>query len=163
METPKNNPVRFDIKLLAEAVQASEAVDALELRLPVLQWEVIASYMQPAMVRRGQLLIEQGVADRTVYFLQSGLLTVHFEDSKDRIRIAQIKPGSIVGEGAFFSHLERSASVNATEESIVWSLTPLRFRELAARQPGVAVDLITAMAGVLAKRMYNKPKRVAVT
>lgn len=154
---------RFDIKLLAQAVSESDAIDALDLAIPPLQWEVIASYLQPMMLRRGQLLIEQGVQDRSIYIVQSGMLTVHFEDNKDRIRIAQVKPGSVVGEGAFFSHLPRSASVNAAEDSIVWNLAPLRYRELCQRQPNVAIELTNALAGVLAKRMYNKPKRVAVT
>ena len=163
MDKLPTSTVRFDIKLLAQAVAESDAVDALDLSLPPLQWEVIASYLQPMMLRRGHLLIEQGVQDRSIYIVQSGVLTVHFEDNKDRIRIAQIKAGSIVGEGAFFSHLPRSASVNATEDTIVWCLSPIRYRELCQRQPNAAIELTNAMAAVLAKRMYNKPKRVAVT
>jgi hypothetical protein len=39
----------------------------------------------------------------------------------------------------------------------------LRFRELSTRHPDIALELTVSMAAVLARRMYNKPKRVAVT
>jgi CRP/FNR family transcriptional regulator, cyclic AMP receptor protein len=71
--------------------------------------------------------------------------------------------GSLLGEGAFFSHLPRSATVQAGGDCRLWSLKPLRFRELSTRHPDVAVELTVAMAAVLARRLYNKPKRVAVT
>ena len=90
-------------------------------------------------------------------------LTVHYEDSHDRIRIAVVGEGSLLGEGAFFSHLPRSATVSAGSDCRLWCLTPLRFRELCTRAPEVALELTVAMSAVLARRMYNKPKRVAVT
>jgi CRP-like cAMP-binding protein len=103
------------------------------------------------------------VKDRTVYFVEAGTLTVHYEDSKERVRIAVVGAGSVLGEGAFFSHLPRSATVNAGSDCRLWCLTPLRFRELGVRHPQIALELTIAMSAVLARRMYNKPKRVAVT
>ena len=54
-------------------------------------------------------------------------------------------------------------TVQAGAPSRLWSLTPLRFRELSIRFPPIALELSVAMAAVLARRMYNRPKRVAVT
>lgn len=154
---------RYDIMDLAQAMKLSSALDAVPLNLQDAQWRNLADYLQPVSLQQGQVLIEQGVKDRTVYFVESGSLTVHYEDDKDRIRIAMVGPGSLLGEGAFFSHLPRSATVNAGGTCRLWCLTPLRFRELSTRFPELALDLSMAMAAVLARRMYNKPKRVAVT
>lgn len=154
---------RADIKALASAMRQSNALDAVPLNLSEIQWNTLASYLQPVLLRQGQALIEQGVKDRTVYFVESGTLTVHYEDSHDRIRIAVVGEGSLLGEGAFFSHLPRSATVSAGSDCRLWCLTPLRFRELCTRAPEVALELTVAMSAVLARRMYNKPKRVAVT
>jgi len=55
----------------------------------------------------------QGAKDRTLYLVESGNLTVHFEDSAGYIRQAMVGAGSAVGEGSFFSHLPRSATVQA--------------------------------------------------
>ena len=154
---------RHDIMDLAEAMKTSTALDAVPLNLQELQWRNLANYLQPVSLQQGQVLIEQGVKDRTVYFVESGSLTVHYEDDKDRIRIAMVGAGSLLGEGAFFSHLPRSATVNAGSACRLWCLTPLRFRELSTRFPELALELSVAMSAVLARRMYNKPKRVAVT
>jgi CRP/FNR family transcriptional regulator, cyclic AMP receptor protein len=160
---PATAAARFDVLDLAKAMRASNALDAVPLNLPDAQWVVLGDYLQPVSLRQGQVLIEQGVKDRTVYFVESGSLTVHFEDDKDRVRIAVVSAGSLLGEGAFFSHLPRSASVHAGSLSRLWCLTPLRFRELSQRHPAVALELTVAMSAVLARRMYNRPKRVAVT
>jgi CRP/FNR family transcriptional regulator, cyclic AMP receptor protein len=154
---------RFDVLALAQAMRASSALDAVPLNLTDAQWMQLGDYLQPVSIRQGQALIEQGVKDRTVYFVESGSLTVHFEDDKDRVRIAVVNAGSLLGEGAFFSHLPRSASVLAGSHARLWCLTPLRFRELGLRFPQIALDLSVAMAAVLARRMYHRPKRIAVT
>jgi CRP-like cAMP-binding protein len=155
--------LRFDINGLAQSMRHSSALDAVPLNLADNQWPLLANYLQPVALTQGQVLIEQGVKDRTVYFVESGSLTVHYEDAKERVRLALVGPGSLLGEGAFFSHMPRSATVQAGAPSRLWSLTPLRFRELSTRFPPIALELTLAMAAVLACRMYNRPKRVAVT
>jgi CRP-like cAMP-binding protein len=154
---------RFDVLQLAQAMRLSNALDAVPLNLPDPQWRLLGEYLQPVSLRQGQVLIEQGVKDRTVYFVEAGSLTVHYQDSRERVRIAIVAAGSLLGEGAFFSHLPRNASVVAGSDCRLWCLTPLRFRELSSRQTQIALDLTIAMSAVLARRMYNKPKRVAVT
>ncbi len=154
---------RFDILHLAQAMQMSSALDALPMKLADAQWHQLAEYLQPMSLPQGQVLIERGVRDRTVYFVESGSLSAHFQDPRQRVRMAMVGTVSLLGEGAFFSHLPRSATVSAGSECRVWSLTPLRFRELSTRQPDIALELTLAMAAVLARRMHNKPKRVAVT
>jgi len=88
-------PMRADIMGLAQAMRQSSALDAVPLNLTEAQWQGLADFLQPVSLQQGQVLIEQGVKDRTVYF--------------------------------------------------------------------VALELSVAMAAVLARRMYNRPKRVAVT
>ena len=155
--------VRFDIQGLDASMRMSNALDAVPLNLNDSQWPMLANYLQPVALQQGQVLIEQGVKDRTVYFVESGTLTVHYEDDKERVRIAVVGSGSLLCEGAFFSHLPRSATVHAGSDCRLWCMTPLRFRELSTRHPEVALELTVAMSAVLARRMYNKPKRVAVT
>ncbi len=163
MNAPLLSPLRFDIQGLSDAIAHSVASDALRCHFSPHQWEVLAGYLQPFSMQLGQSLIEQGAADQTLYFIESGTLSVHYEDDKGRIRLAMVGPGSVIGEGAFFSRLPRSASVQATNTCKVWCLTALRFKELANRHSPIALELSLAVGGVLAKRFYNRPKRVAVT
>lgn len=163
MDAISSAALRCDIQVLVQSVRHSTALDALPLSLNDGQWSTLAHYLQPLGLSQGQVLIEQGVKDRRVYFVESGSLTVHCEDNRSRIRIAMVGAGSLLGEGAFFSHLPRSATVQAGSECQLWCMTALRFRELSVRHPDLALALSLAMAAVLARRMQNKPKRVAVT
>jgi len=163
MNAPLRNPVKFDVQGLVRAVAANDSGDVFAPALTPAQWEVLGSYLQPFPVSAGQVLIEQNASDRTLYIVESGNLTVHYEDSKGRLRLAVINPGSAVGEGAFFSRQPRSATVQASAASKIWSLTPLRFSELSKRQPEVALEIVMALGALVSRRLANKPRRVAVT
>lgn len=156
---PKN-----DLQGLMQAIGESTADDSLGSgMLTPAQWDLLAPYLQPCMLTAGQVLFAQGTTDRTLYFVESGNLSVHYEDEKARLRLAIVGPGSIVGEGAFFSHRSRSATVQAAVPSKLWSLAALRFTELSNRQPSVALGIAMASGAVLAKRLGNRRRRVAAT
>mgnify|MGYP000028713142 FL=1 len=155
--------LRFDITGLAQAISESHASDALQCKFGPLQLDVLAAYLKPEEFQSGHILIVQGAEDRTLYFIESGTLAVHYEDEKARIRLAMVGPGTVVGEGAFFAHQARNATVQVSSGCKLWSLSVQKFRELAHRQPAIALELTLAMGGVMAKRLYSRPKRVAVT
>ncbi len=163
MNAPVSGHLRFDIQGLSQAVAHCTAGDALRCQLSQPNWDILAAYMQPFALNSGQVLMEQGAHDRTLYFIESGTLSVHYEDEKARVRMALVGAGTILGEGAFFSYQPRSATVHASSPCKLWCLTPMRFLELANRHSAVALELTLAMGGVMAKRLYNRPKRVAVT
>jgi CRP/FNR family transcriptional regulator, cyclic AMP receptor protein len=112
---------------------------------------------------QGQRLIERRAQDRTVYLVESGSLSAHYQDDKGRVRMAMVGPGSAVGEGAFFTRLPRSATVQAASPSKIWCLTPIRFTELGNRQPGMALEIALALGSLVARRIANRPQRIAVT
>jgi CRP/FNR family transcriptional regulator, cyclic AMP receptor protein len=163
MNAPLRTPIRFDVQGLLKAIAANETSDAFKPALSPAQWELLATYMQPFALTTGQVLIEQNGSDRTVYVVEAGQLTVHYQDEKGRVRLATVGPGSAVGEGAFFSRSPRNATVQAACASKIWSLTPIRFTELSNRQPNLALEVAMALGCLVSKRLANRPKRVAVT
>lgn len=163
MNAPLRLPIRFDVQGLLKAIALNDSTDAFRPALSPAQWELFATYMQPFALSNGQVLIEQAASDRTVYVVESGTLTVHYEDSKGRLRLAVVGPGSAVGEGAFFTRLARTATVTAASNCKIWSLTPIRFTELTNRQPTLAVEVAMALGSLVSRRLANRPKRVAVT
>ncbi len=154
---------RPDVHALAAAINHSPASDALRCQFSPAQWETLAGYLQSFTVAGGQVVIEQAAQDRSLYFIESGSLSVHYQDDKSRVRMAMVGAGSVVGEGAFFSHQPRCATVQASGPTRLWCLTPMRFLELANRHAPLALELTIALGGVMAKRLYNRAKRVAVT
>jgi CRP-like cAMP-binding protein len=163
MNAPLRNPIKFDVQGLMKAITENDTTDIFAPKLSTAQWDILGSYLQPFGVTGGQVLIQQGADDRTLYLVESGSLTVHYEDSKGRLRLAVINAGSAVGEGAFFSRNPRSATVQASGTSKIWSLTPLRFSELGKRQPEIALEIAMALGSLVSRRLANKPRRVAVT
>lgn len=163
MNAPLRTPIRFDVQGLVKALQQNESADAFKPGLTPTQWDVFGTYLQPFAVTQGQVVIEQNANDRTVYFLEAGTLTVHYEDHKGRLRLASVSPGSAVGEGAFFTRQPRNATVQAASACKVWSLTPIRFTELSNRQPAIALEVAMGLGALVSRRLANRPKRVAVT
>jgi len=156
-------PLRHSTRELVEAIRHGTAVDNLPLDLTDAQWTVLAEHMQAMTLPEGEVLFEQALKDRNIYLVESGSLTVHCQDQRGRIRMAVVTAGSVLGEGAFFSSLPRKATVQASVTSRLWRITPVRFRDLSARHPDIALALSMAMGTVLAHRLYNKVKKVAVT
>lgn len=163
MNAPLPTTLRFDIQGLAQAIAHSHASDSLRCQFNQPHWDILSGYLQPFPLNSGQILMEQGALDRTLYFIESGTLSVHYEDEKARVRMALVGAGTVLGEGSFFSHLPRTATVNASTPCKLWCLTPVRFLELANRHSPIALELTVAMGSVMAKRLYNRAKRVAVT
>lgn len=152
------------IQGLCRAVLQNTSHDAFAPNFSPSQWEALGSYLHVSDLAAGQVLIDQGATDRTVFFIEMGALSVHvISSTSGQMRLAILNPGSVVGEGSFFSRLPRSAHVAATGAARVWRLTPIRFTEMCNRQPELALQLTLALGAVIARRMANKPKRVAIT
>lgn len=156
-------PVRFDVQGLIHAAAHNQTLDAFHPSLTSRQWELLGTYLQPFAVRQGQVVIEQHASDRTVYFVETGQLTVHREDDKGRLRLAVVEAGSAVGEGGFFTRQPRNATVQAASACKLWSLGPTRFAELSNRQPQLALEVAMALGSLVSRRLTNRPKRTAVT
>ncbi|AMM24747.1 Crp/Fnr family transcriptional regulator [Variovorax sp. PAMC 28711] len=148
---------------LCRAIAQNTSYDAFAPVFTLPQWDTLVGYLQAIDLPPGQVLIDQGAQDRAVFFIESGALSVHVVGDKGQMQLAILNPGSVVGEGSFFSRLPRSANVVATGPARVWRMTPIRFAEMSNRQPNLALELVMALGAVIAKRMVNKPKRVAVT
>jgi len=163
MATPPAPTTRADIKSLLNAIASDPAEVRLGQALTPAQWDVLAAYMQPMDLAAGRILIAQGAEDRTLYFVESGMLTVHFEDATGKIRLAAVGAGSVIGEGGFFSRMARSATVQAGSACKLWTLSPMRFSELANRQPTVALALAMALGAIMARRLVSNRKKISIT
>jgi CRP/FNR family transcriptional regulator, cyclic AMP receptor protein len=163
MNAPLRNPIKFDLQTLVQVVANNQSNDSFSPMLTAAQWDILGSYLQPFAFGKGEVLIAQNSTDRTLYLVESGSLSVHYEDSKGRVRLAMVGPGSAVGEGAFFSRQPRSATVQAAQPSKVWCLTAMRFTELSNRNPALALEIAMALGGLVSRRLANKHQRVAVT
>lgn len=148
---------------LIGSIQGSEQFDVMRLTLKLTEWQILGEHLQPFTVESGQEVIRQGATEATVFLIESGTLGVHREDANGKVQLATVGPGSVVGEGAFFSRMPRNATVQAMNRCVLWALSPMRYTELAHRHPSIALNFVMALGSVVTRRMSNRPKRAAVT
>jgi CRP/FNR family cyclic AMP-dependent transcriptional regulator len=144
----------MDFDELVLAIQTLNADDAFKARLSTDQWRTIAPYLTRHEIRVGDLLIKQGDADRTMYFLAQGSLQVFITGGAPGTnRIAILRTGSVVGEPGLFGDSPRMANVEAMTPCVVYALRGPRLEEMAQRSPALALELLRGAGAVMAARM----------
>lgn len=87
-----------------------------------------------------------------VYLVGSGLLrSVKYSENGNKIWLADILPGTLVGEVGALNGSDRSAFVEAQDPSIVYGVASLRF--VALMQAHAEIGL--AISRLLARRVYD--------
>ncbi len=160
MNSPLPKSQKHDLNGLVAAIARNKEDGTLARFMEPHQWSVLGDYLQPSELQQGHLLIAQGALERRLYFLESGSLKVDLKTGAGLLQLAILGPGTVVGEGSFFSHLARNSSVAAYSECKVWELGPADFAELSKRHPSVALALAMALGAILATRMLDLSRRV---
>jgi len=163
MNTTNPNPKNADVNGLITAISRNKEDGVLARFLGAPSWYIVADYLHPCQFERGHVLISQGGQDRKLYFLESGNLKVDVKTDAGFMQLAILGAGTVVGEGSFFSHLSRNASVVAYSDCRVWELSPSDFDALSKKFPGVALSLAMALGAILATRMLDVSRRISVT
>jgi len=144
----------MDIDELVRAVQTLNAEDAFRPRLSFDQWRTLAPYLGRHEIRAGDLLIKQGDADRSMYFISQGSMQVFVTGGPPGSnKVAILRAGAVVGEPGLFGDTPRTANVEAMTPCVVWALRGPRMEELAQRSPALALELLRAAGAVMATRM----------
>ena len=154
------HPQKHDVSGLVAAITRNKEEGTLGRFLEAHRWTILGEHLHAASLPRGHLLISQGAMDRKLYFLESGSLKVEI---KTAAGFTQLAPGTVVGEGSFFSHLSRSSSVIAYSDCKVWELSTESFALLSKQHPTVALALSMALGAIIATRMHDMSMRIAVT
>ncbi len=103
-------------------------------------------------------IIYEGDESDSIYYIQSGSVTVLIEDEHGReIIVAYLNKGEFFGEmGLFLRNTPRTAWIKARTECEVAELSFARFRELAERDTA----LLYAVGEQMARRLQNTTQKV---
>ena len=134
---------------LVEAIAGLDAADALQCKLGLEDWQALAPYLSMRFLKVGDPLMHEGESEREFFILAEGELEVSIHGST----IATLQPGTVVGEGTFFSGAPRSATVTPSQPGVAWGLNWEKFDAMTKKHPHLAVDLVKGLAAVLAIRM----------
>lgn len=139
----------MNVEQLVSAISRLEGADALQCKLTLPEWKQLAPYLSMRFLKEGDPLMEEGECERELFILAEGELKVLIKGNA----VATLQPGTVVGEGTFFSGAPRSATVTPSRPGIAWGLNWDKFNALSNKHPKLAVDLVASLATVLAVRM----------
>lgn len=139
----------MNVEQLVAAIGALESKDALQCKLTLQEWKALAPYLSVRFLKAGDPLMHEGDCERELFILADGELEVTILGNS----IATLGPGTVVGEGTFFSGSTRSATVTPSQPGVAWGLSWEKFEALTHKHPKLAVDLVKGLAAVLAVRM----------
>lgn len=118
----------------------------LQRVMPMLEW---------VHVDGGEVLLEQGSRDESLFFVISGRLrAVATARDGSRTVLGEVARGETVGEMAFFTSEPRTATVVAVRESVLVRFSREAFREVLLHYPLVSLNMT--------KLVIERLKRVSV-
>jgi CRP-like cAMP-binding protein len=126
------------------------------------EWRKLLAATAVRPYKASEVVIQRGVADRSLYFVAAGALEVGvtYVDGVSISPLAKIGAGSVIGEQSFFDGEPRSANVWAVTDGELLCLTQERFSDLAETDPGLTRDLLFALGRILSLRLRNTSMRV---
>ena len=74
-------------------------------------------------------IIEEGMKETSVFFILKGLVEMNFEE-QPTIILAELGPGSMIGEMSFICGLPRTANIVAKEETMLLRLEGIIFQKI---------------------------------
>ncbi len=128
---------------------------------------LIDSRLEPQLVARGEVLVRQGEEADALYLVVSGRFHVLIDSTTKPV--AEIGPGTPIGEIAFFAGGRRTANVRAERDSLVLKLSREDFDQLAERSPSIWRAITATLAQRLADttsaphlRPRARPRTIAI-
>ena len=105
----------------------------------------LSAEMQPQVYQKGQSVFVEGAPSQAMYVVDSGWVSIFSETDGRKAILANLGPGSVLGEMAFFGDRPYSTTAEAASEVRLWALSKSDFRELIAREPSVGIKLSLAL------------------
>ncbi|KKW67780.1 hypothetical protein AAV94_09155 [Lampropedia cohaerens] len=126
------------------------------------QWAALAGYLVQIPLVEAEILFQRRRQERSLYFIETGRVHIHYENDKGAIRAALVSAGSLFGEASFLGNLPRQATAQVAAAGRAWQLSRLKFTELYTRQPDLALQIIQLAGTTLAQRARNARRRPAI-
>ena len=130
-------------------------------KLSAAECGVLAGFLESKSLVAGGVLFSQGDFGDAMYVVKQGALEILKSDVFGAMRVAEVRPGSLVGEMALVEDKPRSADVRASENSRLLVLSRSAYAELKKAQPQVATKFQDELLQLLSARLRQTTERLA--
>lgn len=121
----------------------------------------VLGYTQSRRYAAGEMAIQHGDRDRSLYIITSGSFEVLVPSPTGPRRARVFSSGDIFGDLAFFDGKPRSADVRALADSEALVMTPSAFDRFRLAEPRLAMCFVLDLGRVLSVRFRAYNHRLA--
>jgi CRP-like cAMP-binding protein len=121
----------------------------------------VLGILKPETFRAGSTVFKAGELGRTVYVIRSGEVEVHWTSSQGtRIPMFRLGPGECFGEMALVEQQPRSATVCATQDTKLYSLTNVDLYRLFKQDNFSYLIILQNICRILSRRLRKADTRL---
>jgi anti-anti-sigma regulatory factor len=148
---------------VGDAIPDTIAVEDLEVfrGLSVTELATLRPMLEARHYTTGDVLIAEGSRESELLLITRGSASVRLQEPDGRAtRLASFSCGAVLGELALLDCAPRSATVLADDEVACFVLTEAAFRELKARHPAIALNLVSNLAHEVSGRLRRATRTI---
>ncbi len=125
------------------------------------QIRLLRSYLQRSTLSAKELLIRQGETSDSVYFVESGQISIYIQTGNQYpIRLQTICIGTMVGEIGYCLNIPRTATIVADTNTVVYRLTKDAMETIKQEEPLLAESIQKLMMRVIAERLITANRQL---
>jgi protein phosphatase len=118
---------------------------------------LVAPYLEHRFLEPGEVLFEEGDPGDTFFVVVDGTLRIRRGD----VHLVDVSTGGHFGELCLARRADRSATVEALDEALVFGLRRERFQQIVARRPSIGARIALAALDQLGHRVRDLTERLA--
>ena len=123
--------------------------------------------MKQEMWERVETIVEEGESGDSLYLIVEGRVDILKEvpdtEERSQLKIATLRTGETFGEMAIIDRLERSATVKATEDTILLILSQEALAIIDATSSTVYTTILSNLAREVSRRLRRIDARYAIS
>ena len=111
-------------------------------------------------IAQDDFLIRAGENDSTLFAIEDGHLDIVVQRDGQRVVVATVGPGDVLGEVSFIDDSPRTVSVKAGEDTSVRAWDKRTLSEALAFEPQLLAKFAVALSELLVERLRDNARRV---
>ena len=116
--------------------------------------EVVFNHVFEQNVKKDNVLFVEGMPGESLYIIMSGGVEITKETkNNEKILLALMGPGDMVGEMSLIDAEPRSATAVTTEDSVLLVITKRSFNEILRSDSQIAAKILMGLLKVISRRL----------
>ncbi len=124
--------------------------------------EKFMKYLVREEIDAWHAIFHQGDAPDSMFFIESGQVAAHLDVGTRFIRLRSMGAGTVVGEIGVYLDQARTATITATQDTVVYRLTVDALKKMEEDDPEIAARMHHWLATTLSQRLASNSQTLEV-